>query len=126
MKSTLKATMTNEQALSAHRVWTPHTITHLVEPSPGFIGRAAAMVIDGIEVVLLARTIDDLAAAIGSITQVPLDESMVYKVTLLQSTMVEVDVSNPLVVDHDEQDMFDMIESNSSPSPQAVVEDEEL
>lgn len=84
----------NEPNIGPHAAWKPHHIT-AVDTSgqcTGFIGRSVATVLGGVEVVVHARNVDDLATAWGVISNKPLDEERIYKGTLIQSDRVEVEV----------------------------------
>lgn len=78
--------------IAPHAAWKPHTITAIdcASERTGFIGRSVALVIHGVECVLSARTVDDLATVFGSVVGEPLDESRIYKSTMIQSEGVEI------------------------------------
>lgn len=105
-----------------HAAWVPYGIESVsfevpvgvgYEPRTGFIGRGVAMIVDGIEVYLMARTVDDLAAAFGSITAKSLDETRIYRTTLIQSEGVEV-----TAIDRPDQDVFQAPDPDALDQPQ--------
>lgn len=73
-----------------HHTWTPHEITSIETPRTGFIGRAAAMLIDGIECVVLCRNEVDLGAVGTLLCTQGFDIETIYRATLIQSVGVEV------------------------------------
>lgn len=73
-----------------HLTWTPHEITAIDAPRTGFIGRAAAMLIDGIECIVLCRNEVDLANVGTLLCTQGFDIDTIYKATLVHSTGVQV------------------------------------
>ncbi len=74
--------------------WTPHEITHVEasveEPRAGFVGRAAAMRIDGVECIVMCRSDDALITVGHRLTAGQFDGSLIYKATLINSVGIDV------------------------------------
>lgn len=72
--------------------WKPYKVVGLSDHSrAAFLGRAAALIVDGIECVVHCRTVDDLAVVFGGLTGTPLDEERIYKATLVRSDSILVE-----------------------------------
>lgn len=73
--------------------WAPYLITEVIAtdetPRTGFVGRAAAMVINGVECIVMAQSDADLAM-VGNTLVTPFDTDQVYKATLIQSEGISV------------------------------------
>lgn len=92
-------TQTNSTPLT----WMPYEIT-AVEASPdtprmGFIGRAAAMRIDGIECIVMCRHDHQLAAVGDELTGGNFDPTKIYKATLIESAGIDVIVPDAPTVE---------------------------
>lgn len=74
--------------------WTPHEITHVEasveEPRAGFVGRAAAMRIDGVECIVMCRNDGDLTSVGCNLTDDNFDPRVIYKATLINSAGIDV------------------------------------
>lgn len=88
--------MTTENPLH----WHPYKIVDIDigENRTGFVGRAAAMRIDGIEVIVHCRTEADLASVGQALTDGQFDEDRIYKATLIRTEGIEVDILSVPVV----------------------------
>lgn len=75
--------------------WTPYEITgvdaSVDEPRMGFIGRAAAMRINGVEVIVMCRHDHELVAVGGTLAY-GFDPKLIYKATLIHSSGIQITV----------------------------------
>lgn len=71
--------------------WAPYTLTNIDQPRTGFVGRAAAMRINGVECIVLCKNDEALAMVGATLTDNSFNPEMVYKATLIHSTGIEVE-----------------------------------
>ncbi len=84
----------NQKTLPASN-WIPHQIGHVqCDDAPnlrtGFIGRAAAMFINGTDCIVLCKNDFDLMLVGKELTHSKFDDTQIYKATLIQSVGIDV------------------------------------
>jgi len=83
--------------------WMPYQIANVECPEvpqrTGFIGRVAAMRINGVECFVLCKNDDDLSMVGNTLTHEDYDPALIYKATLIQSTGIEVVIPETPVIE---------------------------
>lgn len=76
-----------------HKDWKPHVLVSVdctTTPRSAFIGRASALILNGIECVVMAKNDADIGNVISALTDGQFDPALVQRTTLIRSSGIEV------------------------------------